>query len=69
MFIDSHDRTILRVSHLREPIPDNVIIDIVSLPNLTSYTPLQEPDRHKESFQEWRDEGIEPVPPGKAEQE
>ena len=32
---------ILRVSHLREPIPDGVMIDIVALDNLTSYTPIQ----------------------------
>jgi hypothetical protein len=32
---------LLRVTHLREPIPDNVLIDLVALDNLTSYTPLQ----------------------------
>lgn len=40
-FRDGWNMMILRVSHLREPIPDNVLIDIVALENLTSYTPLQ----------------------------
>ena len=33
---------ILRVTHLRKPTPDGVMIDMVSLPNLTSYTPIGE---------------------------
>src|SRR5580765_3965944 len=62
IFNDGWNRTILRVSHLPEPIPDNVMIDIVALKNLTSYTPLQsQGNQHTESFQEWIDEGIEPV--------
>jgi hypothetical protein len=41
IFKDGWHRTILRITHLREPIPDNVLIDLVALSNLTSYTPLQ----------------------------
>ena len=41
-FKNAWNDTILRVTHLREPIPANVMIDLVSLPNLTSYTPIQE---------------------------
>ena len=63
-FHDGWDRVVLRVSHLIEPIPDNVLIDIVALNNLTSYTPLQGKALGKprgESFQGWIDEGVKPV--------
>jgi hypothetical protein len=33
---------ILRITHLPDPIPPNVSIDIVAVEALTSYTPLQE---------------------------
>jgi hypothetical protein len=56
-FLSKEGQRILRVTHLPTPIPDNVMIDMVSLPNLKSYTPLQ----HTESFQEWIDDGIEPA--------
>lgn len=36
----SHGVRILRVTHLPDPIPANTSIDIVALPALTSYTPL-----------------------------
>lgn len=59
-FSDGWSRMVLRISHLREPVPDNVLIDIVALENLTSYTPLQGEalgnqsgrNPHVESFQE-----------------
>jgi hypothetical protein len=71
-FNDGWSRVVLRITHLQEPIPDNVLIDIVALAPLTSYTPLQgealgdksgqtSNPEHVESFQEWIDEGIEPV--------
>lgn len=68
-FHDGWHRVVLRVSHLPEPVPAEVLIDVVALNNLTSYTPLQGEalDRtsgrkpHIESFQEWIDKGIEPV--------
>src|SRR5580765_9078360 len=61
-FSDGWHRVTLRITHLPEPIPDNVMIDIVALKNLTSYTPLQsQGNQHTESFKEWIDEGIEPV--------
>ena len=31
---------ILRVTHLATPVPDDVSIDVVSIFNITSYTPL-----------------------------
>jgi hypothetical protein len=40
-FSDGWHRMVLRVSHLPEPVPADVMIDIVALINLTSYTPLQ----------------------------
>ena len=40
-FSDGWHRMVLRITHLREPIPDDVLIDLVALNNLTSYTPLQ----------------------------
>lgn len=33
---------ILRVTHLPDPIPPNYSIDIVALPALTSYTPMEQ---------------------------
>jgi len=67
-FSDGWHRMTLRITHLTEPIPDNVLIDIVALTPLTSYTPLQGEalDRtsgrnpHVESFQQWIDEGSMP---------
>lgn len=35
---------ILRITHLPDPAPQNVSIDIVALQALTSYTPLTRPD-------------------------
>lgn len=32
---------ILRITHLPDPIPPNYSIDIVALPALTSYTPIE----------------------------
>jgi hypothetical protein len=32
---------ILRITHLPDPIPNGVTIDLVALPALTSYTPMQ----------------------------
>jgi hypothetical protein len=39
-FKDAHDRVILRVTHLPTPIPPNVMIDLVAIRNVTSYTKL-----------------------------
>jgi len=41
-FSDGWNRMVLRITHLTEPIPNDVLIDIVALTPLTSYTPLQE---------------------------
>ncbi len=73
-FSDGWHRMTLRITHLTEPIPSDVLIDIVALTPLTSYTPLsKQPEKsglkewterqgeHTESFGEWIDEGIEPV--------
>lgn len=40
-FHDGWNRVVLRVTHLPEPVPQDVLIDITALNNLTSYTPLQ----------------------------
>lgn len=34
------DIRLLRITHLPTPIPDNVMIDLVAIKNVTSYTPL-----------------------------
>ena len=39
-FLDKAGNRLLRVTHLPDPIPANTSIDIVSIPALTSYTPL-----------------------------
>jgi hypothetical protein len=57
-FHDGWNMMILRVTHLPEPIPSNVLIDIVALSNLTSYTPLQgealvEKAPEKSALKEW----------------
>ena len=52
---------VLRITHLPDPVPQNVSIDIVALPALTSYTPIRVEVKHVESFQEWIDDNIEPV--------
>jgi len=35
---------LLRITHLPDPIPDGISVDLVALPALTSYNPIQ----HKE---------------------
>jgi len=40
-FSDGWHRMVLRITHLTEPIPSDVLIDIVALTPLTSYTPIQ----------------------------
>lgn len=40
-FTDGWGAVILRVTHLREPVPANTKIDLVALDALTSYTPVQ----------------------------
>ena len=39
-FRDGHGNTILRVTHLPTPVPPDVMIDLVAIRNLTSYTPI-----------------------------
>lgn len=39
-FKDGWGQTILRVTHLQTPIPNNVMIDVVAIRNVTSYTPI-----------------------------
>ena len=39
-FRDSHDCVKLRITHLPTPIPTNVMIDLVAIRNVTSYTPI-----------------------------
>jgi hypothetical protein len=56
-FRDGWNRVVLRISHLREPVPPGVLIDIVALENLTSYTPLQG-EALAPSEQEIKDAGI-----------
>lgn len=66
---------VLRITHLPTPIPPGASIDIVAIRNVTSYTPFGEPmktppivvGKHVESFQEWKDAGIEPEKSGLAE--
>jgi hypothetical protein len=36
-----HNIRLLRVTHLPDPVPDNVSIDLVALPALTSYTTIE----------------------------
>jgi hypothetical protein len=43
IFHNQDGARILRVTHLPDPIPVNTIIDLVSLPALTSYTSTTEP--------------------------
>lgn len=59
--VSSHGIRLLRITHLPDPVPQNVSIDIVALPALTSYTPIRVEVKHVESFQEWIDDNIEPV--------
>ena len=39
-FLDSNGNRLLRVTHLAIPVPPGVMIDIVAISNLTSYTPI-----------------------------
>jgi hypothetical protein len=39
-FRDGWGQTILRVTHLPTPVPPNVMIDLVAIRNVTSYTPI-----------------------------
>lgn len=45
-FIDTDSSLILRVTHLPTPIPDDVMIDLVAVHHITSYTPLQSGEQH-----------------------
>lgn len=53
---------LLRITHLPDPIPAGTSIDLVALPALTSYTPLQ-PVAPKNEWVKWaEDQGGEIVP-------
>lgn len=44
-FNDGWGQTIIRVTHLPTPIPHNILIDLVAIRNVTSYTPIQEQEQ------------------------
>ena len=52
--VTSHGVRLLRITHLPDPVPQDVSIDIVAIENLTSYTPIVIPEASsKSALAEW----------------
>ena len=45
-FRDDFGDTLLRITHLPKPIPDNIMIDLVAIVNLTSYNSVSKGNKH-----------------------